>query len=73
MPTKAEIKANATEARLLRKLLTSKQREIVRISKTQRSIIKAAEKKILRLEQEQDLLTKRVNRRLAILEGRSEA
>lgn len=73
MPTKAEIKANATEAKQLRKLLTSKQRENLKATKAQRTIIKVAEKKITRLEQEQDLFTKKVNRRLAILEGRSEA
>ncbi len=73
MPTKAEIKANATEARQLRKLLTTKQRENLKATAAQRSIIKKAEKKITRLEREQDVVTKKINRRLAILEGRNEA
>ncbi len=73
MPTKAEIKANATEAKQLRKLLTSNQRENLKATKYQRSVIRKAEKYITALELDQDRITKKINRRLAILEGRNEA
>ncbi len=73
MPTKLEIKANEKEARDLRKLLGSKQRANLKATKAQRAIIRKAEKKIQILALQQELLTKKIDRRLAILEGRNEA
>jgi len=73
MPSKLEIKANQKEARDLRKLIGSKQRENLKAMKAQRTIIRKAERKIEILALQQDLLTKKINRRLAILEGRNEA
>lgn len=73
MPTKLEIKANEKEARDLRKLLGAKQRANLKATRAQRTIIRKAERKIQILALQQDLLTKKINRRLAILEGRNEA
>lgn len=73
MPSKQEIKANKKEASDLRKLLGSKQRANLKATKIQRTIIRKAERKIAILALQQDLLTKKINRRLAILEGRNEA
>ena len=73
MSTKAEIKANQKEARELKKMLTTKQRANLKETKALRAIIRKAERKIQVLDLQQNLLSKKINRRLAILEGRNEA
>jgi hypothetical protein len=73
MPNKTEIKANQTEARELKKMLTAKQRSSLKEAKAHRIIIRKSERKIALLDLQQDQLTKKINRRLAILEGRNNA
>jgi cob(I)alamin adenosyltransferase len=73
MPNKTEIKANQKEARELKQMLNAKQRTSLKEAKAHRTIIRKAERKIALLELQQDLLTKKINRRLAILEGRNNA
>ena len=73
MPSKTEIKANKAEAKKLIRTLAQKDREKLRAIKKQRTIIKKAERIIDLEELRANLLTKKINRRLAILEGRNEA
>jgi hypothetical protein len=73
MPTKIEIKANKAEAKQLRKQLAAKERANLKACKAARWTIRKAAAQILKLESSQSLFAAKVNKRLAILEGRNNA
>ena len=73
MPTKEEIKANKAEAKALRKTLTAIARSNAKACQIERRIIRKHTLQLEKLQREHTAYTAKVNRRLAILEGRNEA
>lgn len=73
MPTKEEIKSNKAEAKALRKTLTAANRANLKECAELRKQIRKAAAKMQKLINSHGLYTNKVNRRLAILEGRNEA
>lgn len=73
MPTKEEIKANKAEAKALRKTLTAATRENLKECANLRKYIRNFTAKIQKLEKAHTNYAAKVNRRLAILDGRNNA
>lgn len=73
MPTKEEIKANKAEAKQLRKTLNAARRKNLKECADLRKWIRSCTAKIQKLENSHSNYETKVNRRLAILEGRNEA
>ena len=73
MPTKLEIKANKAEAKQLRKQLATKARANLKACKAARRTLHKTIAQITKLEAEQSNFAAKINKRLAILEGRNNA
>lgn len=73
MPTKEEIKANKAEAKALRKTLTEINRTNLKECAQLRKIINQHTIKLREKEHAHNQYVAKVNRRLAILEGRNNA
>jgi hypothetical protein len=73
MPTKQEIKANKAEAKRLGKLITAAQREHTKLVRGYRKQIGKIQRQIDAAERTNTALVQKINRRLAILDGRNSA
>ncbi len=73
MPDKETIKANKAEAKALRKTLTATHRLNAKECTKFRQLIRKYQKDLENAEKKHGDYTAKVNRRLAILEGRNQA
>ncbi len=73
MPSKLEIKANKLEAKELRKTLTAANRKTIKECAKYRKMIRAYTVAITKMEKDHSNYAAKVNRRIAILEGRNDA